>query len=129
MAVVKQAARRQARAGRQVVPDDMKTVQTFIGGSSAGVFGSIFNTPGDVIRSAIQKEVLAAPGQRVPFSVGMMAGGVSQFFRVGGQIVAAKGLGGLWTGFPFKAMHLGGSGALLAILIPFFKERMGVSME
>lgn len=35
----------------------------------------------------------------------------------------------LWTGFPFKAAHLGGSGALLAMLIPVFKNLMGVTQE
>ena len=45
---------------------------------------------------------------------------------MGGEIIAQKGVTGLWTGFQFKAVHLGGSGALLAMLIPFFKERLGV---
>jgi len=35
----------------------------------------------------------------------------------------------LWTGFPFKALHLGGSGALLAMLIPVFKDVFGVGKE
>lgn len=96
---------------------------------AAGIFGSVFNTPGDVIRSTIQKRVLAAEPKVVPFTMAMPARAVGEFFAEGGRIVASKGVTGLWTGFPFKALHLGGSGALLALLIPVFKTAMGVAKE
>lgn len=88
------------------------------------MFGAVFNTPGDVIRSAIQKKVLSSPPVKNAFSPALMAGGVSDFFAMGGELVKAKGVTSLWSGFAFKAMHLGGSGALLALLIPMFTEAM-----
>jgi hypothetical protein len=162
-----------------------KKAQTLIGGTCAGMFGAVFNTPGDVIRyphptppdalrsdrvthkkrlvpkpsrsvntktrSAIQKKALSTAPVKLPFSPALMAGGVSDFFAMGGEILKAKGVQGLWSGFGyppthaaaislymkgaltrlscvlvcrFKAMHLGGSGALLALLIPMFTEAM-----
>ena len=44
------------------------------------------------------------------------------FLGVGRELYAARGLGGLYSGFKFKAFHLGGGGALMAFLIPFFKS-------
>jgi hypothetical protein len=48
---------------------------------------------------------------------------------MGAEIAGTKGISALWTGFPFKALHLGGSGALLATLIPIFKALMDVEQE
>ena len=63
------------------------------GGMAAGMFGAVFNTPGDVIRSTIQKRALAeiATG-KVPFSASLLVGGVKDFFAVGGEIAASKGV-------------------------------------
>jgi len=55
--------------------------------------------------------------------------GVTEFFKVGAEIVSTKGAAGLYYGFGFKAIHLGGSGALLAWLMPLFKQLMSVSKE
>jgi solute carrier family 25 2-oxodicarboxylate transporter 21 len=109
-----------------VLPADWKMTQNLVGGFAAGMFGAIFNTPGDVIRSSQQKLVMAQTPVRHPFSVGLLASGVTDFFKMGGQIYSTKGLGGLYSGFGFKALHLGGSGALLAMLIPMFKGLFGV---
>ena len=84
------------------------------------------NTPGDVVRSSLLKERLSQPPVVHPFSVRLAVSGVTDFLAFGSQIVAANGVGALYRGFPFKAMHLGGSGALLAMLVPVFKEAMGV---
>ncbi|EKX52218.1 hypothetical protein GUITHDRAFT_84771 [Guillardia theta CCMP2712] len=111
---------------KAVLPADWKMTQNLAGGFAAGMFGAIFNTPGDVIRSSQQKAILAAEPIKHPFSVGLCASGVKDFFAMGSKIVAANGIGGLYMGFGFKAMHLGGSGALLAMLIPWFKGMMGV---
>ena len=47
------------------------------GGFCAGMFGAVFNTPGDVIRSTIQKRALAEMTlNKVPFSAELMFGGV-----------------------------------------------------
>jgi len=94
------------------------------GGFLAGMFGAIFNTPGDVIRSSSQKAILASEPKKHPFSIGLCASGVAEFFKMGGTVVAKNGIGGLYMGFGFKALHLGGSGALLGALIPLFKKMM-----
>lgn len=36
-----------------------------VGGMAAGMFGAVFNTPGDVIRSTIQKRFLSAEPAKV----------------------------------------------------------------
>lgn len=108
---------------------NMCTARQLAGGMAAGMFGAVFNTPGDVIRSTIQKRVLGGEPQRVPFTLAMPLRAVGEFFAEGGRIAASKGITGLWTGFGFKALHLGGSGALLALLIPTFKKLMGVHKE
>jgi len=109
---------------KAVIPKDMVMLQNLTGGFLAGMFGAIFNTPGDVIRSSSQKAILASTPVKHPFSVGLCASGVSEFFKMGGQIMAKNGIGGLYMGFGFKALHLGGSGALLGALIPMFKKMM-----
>mmetsp|Transcript_2448 Transcript_2448/g.5885 ORF Transcript_2448/g.5885 Transcript_2448/m.5885 type:complete len:303 (+) Transcript_2448:40-948(+) len=109
-----------------VLPADWKMMQNLAGGFAAGMFGAIFNTPGDVIRSSQQKMIMAQPPVKHAFSPGLVASGVTGFFAMGAQIFKSKGLGGLYSGFGFKAIHLGGSGALLAMLIPMFKGMMGV---
>uniref|UniRef100_A0A6U4GZZ7 Uncharacterized protein n=1 Tax=Phaeomonas parva TaxID=124430 RepID=A0A6U4GZZ7_9STRA len=95
------------------------------GGFCAGVFGACFNTPGDVIRTNIQKTVLAG-GE---CGVGGIMAGPKNFFNVGSSIVSARGVGGLWAGFGFKALHLGGSGALMAVLVPKFKQLLNVNYD
>eukprot|EP00038_Savillea_parva_P016999 m.18807 g.18807 ORF g.18807 m.18807 type:complete len:302 (+) comp3628_c0_seq1:54-959(+) len=117
------------KASSSIIPDSWESTQRLAGGMSAGMFGAVFNTPGDVIRSTIQKRVLAGEPKKVPFTLAMPVRAVGEFFAEGGRIVASKGVTGLWTGFGFKAMHLGGSGALLALLIPAFKGMMGVTKE
>lgn len=106
-------------------------ISQLISGFFAGVFGSVFNTPGDVIRTSMQKKVLADVSQTAParFSLQYAASGVTDFFVAGKEIVRAKGIPGLYYGFVFKSLHLGGSGALLALLIPMFKNVMGVRRE
>lgn len=78
-------------------------------GFLAGVFGAVFNTPGDTIRSNVQKRMLGG----LP--------GATTFLGVGREIVQARGVGALYAGFNSKAVHLGGGGALMAFFIPFFK--------
>lgn len=84
------------KASSTVIPDSWGKAQQLSGGFAAGMFGACFNTPGDVIRSTIQKRALegwarSAP-KKVPFSMGLMAGGVKEFFTVAGEIAASKGV-------------------------------------
>lgn len=81
-----------------------------LAGFLAGVFGAALNTPFDTIRSTLQKQVL---GSSVVSAT---------FLSTSSAILASKGLGGLYTGFGFKALHLGGGGALMAFFVPFFKN-------
>jgi hypothetical protein len=94
-------------------PSATKTLSQLLSGFLAGVFGAALNTPGDTIRSALQKKVLQGQG----FS----ASGVPlTLLGVGQEIVQSRGFSALYAGFKFKAFHLGGGGALMAFLIPFF---------
>ena len=36
---------------------------------------------------------------------------------------------GLFPGFAFKALHLGGSGALMALFVPIFSKMLGKSYD
>ena len=98
-------------------------VSTLISGFLAGFFATFPNAPGDVVRSVVQKKVFTDPG-RVAY--GISPAGVMEHITVAGEIVKASGVRGLYSGLGFKAMHLGGSGALMAVLIPAFSDMMGI---
>jgi len=85
-------------------------VSQLISGFLAGVFGTMLNTPGDTIRSIIQKRVFS----NLPGDITLL--GVTK------EIISSRGIGGLYAGFKFKAFHLGSGGALMAILLPFFTK-------
>jgi len=99
-------------------------VANIISGFLAGCFASIPNAPGDVVRSVVQKKLFQEPGRTAK---GISPAGVLEHIAVAQEIVAARGVfKGLYAGFGFKAMHLGGSGALMAALIPVFSSAMGI---
>ena len=100
-------------------PKASKTIAQLLSGFLAGVFGACFNTPGDTIRSTLQKKVLSQYGNPQALQHAMSS---LTFFNVGKDIIQAKGWQALYAGFQFKAFHLGGGGALMAFLIPFFKK-------
>lgn len=85
-----------------------KVVSQLLSGFLAGVFGTALNTPGDTVRSLIQKRVFSG----LPGDVTLL--GVIK------EIYTARGVQGLYAGFKFKAIHLGTGGALMALLLPFF---------
>jgi solute carrier family 25 2-oxodicarboxylate transporter 21 len=96
------------------------TVQGFL----AGCFASIPNTPGDVVRSVVQKKLFQEEGR---VARGISPAGVAEHVAVAREIIAKAGVvKGLYAGFGFKALHLGGSGALMAGLIPIFSQLMGI---
>jgi len=87
-----------------------------LSGFLAGVFGAAINTPGDTIRTVLQKRILAVPG--------VITADAPTLISVGREILKTRGPAALYSGFGFKAMHLGGGGALMAFLIPFFKKTL-----
>merc|ERR1712060_255339 len=88
----------------------------------AGATGTAFNCWTDVCRSVVQKKALAEtfdpaiprPSMMEPLNPG-------PFFGTASEIMASKGITGLYSGVGPKMVHLGGSGAILAVLMPRFK--------
>jgi len=109
-------------------------VHKVLSGFSAGAFASLFNCPADVVRTNVQKEAIAAAvcaatagtARRAPLSFNeFCTSEVEAHWRIGRRIFAAKGLSGLYVGYFMKAGHLGGCGALMALLVPRFKTALG----
>jgi hypothetical protein len=94
-----------------------------VSGFLAGCFASIPNAPGDVVRSVVQKKLFQDAARP---AYGISPGGVMEHIQVTREIVGARGLKALYSGFGFKAMHLGGSGALMAMFVPIFADLMGI---
>jgi len=98
-------------------------VANLVSGFLAGCFASIPNAPGDVVRSVVQKKLFQDPNR---VAKGISLGGIAEHVEVAREIVSARGLTALYSGFGFKAMHLGGSGALMAMFVPIFADMMGI---
>lgn len=91
---------------------NLQVVSQLTSGFLAGVFGAALNTPFDTIRTTIQKRMLSPTVQA----------GSTTLLGVGSEIIANRGVSALYAGFQFKAMHLGGGGALMAFFVPFFNK-------
>jgi len=105
-----------------------KLAQDILSGFGAGVFGTCLNCWTDVCRSVIQKEAIAdtfKPEVKAPSAFDACLNPAT-FFGQAAKIYNANGIGGLYSGFGVKCVHLGGSGAILAVLVPRFKEWYGV---
>ena len=100
-----------------------KPIATLISGFLAGFFATFPNAPGDVVRSVVQKKLFQDPTRK---AYGISPAGVMEHITVAREIIALQGVKGLYTGLGFKAMHLGGSGALMAVLIPQFARMTGI---
>mmetsp|Transcript_21523 Transcript_21523/g.38029 ORF Transcript_21523/g.38029 Transcript_21523/m.38029 type:complete len:339 (-) Transcript_21523:43-1059(-) len=98
-------------------------VTTIVAGFLAGFFATFPNAPGDVVRSVVQKKLFTDPSRP---AYGVSPNGILEHIKVAQEIVASSGVRGLYSGLGFKAMHLGGSGALMAVLIPVFSDLMGI---
>lgn len=93
-----------------------------VSGFVAGATGVALNCWTDVCRSIIQKQALAdtfdasipRPSALSPYNPG-------PFFGEAAKLYASKGFGGLYAGVGPKMVHLGGGGAILAVLMPRFK--------
>eukprot|EP00438_Fugacium_kawagutii_P014824 Skav234798 [mRNA] locus=scaffold69:184976:194300:+ [translate_table: standard] len=93
-----------------------------LSGFAAGATGTAMNCWTDVCRSIVQKKALAdtfdpsipRPGAFEPYNP-------APFFKEAATLASTKGIGGLYAGVGPKMVHLGGSGAILAVLMPRFK--------
>mmetsp|Transcript_46810 Transcript_46810/g.111367 ORF Transcript_46810/g.111367 Transcript_46810/m.111367 type:complete len:302 (-) Transcript_46810:68-973(-) len=108
-----------------------KLVADTLAGFCAGAFGTSINCWCDVCRSVIQKEAVASTfDASIPRPSPMAAFNPLPFLAKAGEIASTKGIGGLYAGVGPKMVHLGGGGALLAVLMPRFKsayfEAMGL---
>jgi len=91
-----------------------KLAADLVSGFAAGVFGAALNTPGDTVRSVVMKRAFSGPpGAPNP-----------KFFDVAAEIVRERGAASLYSGFGFKAMHLGGGGACMALAAPRIKAAL-----
>lgn len=99
-----------------------------VSGFCAGASGVMVNCWTDVVRSVVQKEAINATfDASIPHPGGLyLSINPVPFFKTMGEIQAAKGIGGLYAGVSVKCVHLGGSGAMLAVLVPRFKTMWGV---
>ena len=102
-------------------------------GFGAGVFGTALNTWTDVVRTQIQKQAIAdtfdTKIQRPSFGMGYIISGPVSVANTASNIYTARGLSGLYAGFLVKSFYLGGSGALLSVLVPRFKAAWGVQQD
>lgn len=102
-----------------------------VSGFMAGVFGTMLNCWCDVCRTGIQKKAIGDTFNkdipRPEINPKYFTEGVTDFFGTASSIMASKGIQGLYAGFLVKSFYLGGSGALLAMLIPKFKQFYGVA--
>lgn len=95
----------------------------FLAGFGAGIAGAVANTPFDVVRTNIQKEGLSGTSKDSPARLAWSFGKMGQVAK---EIVKSKGTGALYSGFTMKALHMGGSGAFIAMLIPQCAKMFGV---
>jgi solute carrier family 25 2-oxodicarboxylate transporter 21 len=103
------------------------SINNFVAGFVAGVAGAVANTPADIIRTNIQKEALQVGTKNT--SLNALCFSFGKMGSVGREIYNQKGFRGLYYGFGFKSMHMGGSGAFVAMLIPVFAKLFGVQQE
>mmetsp|Transcript_17022 Transcript_17022/g.27691 ORF Transcript_17022/g.27691 Transcript_17022/m.27691 type:complete len:364 (+) Transcript_17022:96-1187(+) len=111
-------------AATSIPPSKAQSITCLLSGWCAGVFGAMINTPGDVIRTTIQKRVLqdGADCSMPAGLTGLLTSGPVNFVKEAASLSSGpKGAGALWAGFGFKALHLGGSGALMALFIHLFR--------
>lgn len=99
-----------------------KLAQDVLSGFAAGATGTAINCWTDVCRSIVQKKALADTfNPAIPRPSAMEAFNPVPFFSEAVTLGKTRGIGGLYAGVGPKMVHLGGSGAILAVLMPRFK--------
>jgi len=94
-----------------------------ISGFFAGATGVVFNCWTDVCRSIVQKEALAATfNPEIPRPSALAPLNPGPFFSQAATLMSTRGMSGMYAGVGPKMVHLGGGGALLAVLMPRFQS-------
>jgi len=94
-----------------------------LSGFAAGATGTALNCWTDVCRSVVQKKALADTFHAsIPRPSALSVYSPGPFFAEAAYIFGQRGIGGLYAGVGPKMVHLGGSGAILAVLMPRFKS-------
>jgi solute carrier family 25 2-oxodicarboxylate transporter 21 len=92
-----------------------------LGGFASGIVGVILNCWAEVTRTVIQKQVVADTFKpEIPRPPVTDVINPAILFGKVGEIMSTQGIGGLYAGFVPKCFHLGGSMALVGILLPRF---------
>lgn len=117
------------RMCKTVIPYPL--AQDVVSGFCAGATGTLINCWTDVCRSVIQKKALADTfDPSIPRPSALSPLNPGPFFGQAAELMSTKGIGGLYAGVGPKMVHLGGSGAILAVLMPRFKtmwfDAMGI---
>jgi len=106
------------------------TLGNLLGGLLAGSFGAALNAPFDLVRTNLQKQAIAlAEKPMTTAQILRLSFSYVEYYRVAAEIVKTRGLGALYMGLTFKVLHIGGTGAFNAALIPRFKKLFGVDRE
>lgn len=115
-------------AGKQTA-DNAGTIN-FLAGFGAGCFGAAMNTPFDLTRTLLQKQALndLYSGKQT-YTPTQYAFSLTPYFRTMSKVVQERGVMTLYNGFAMKGLHMGGSGACIAYLIPVFAKMFGMSPE
>lgn len=91
----------------------------------AGMSGVIFNCPGDVVRTLVQKKGFTSNATALP---GIGFASISEHLHEA-RVMFRSNPRGLYRGFGVKCFHLGFSGALMSALIPVFRDLMEVEYD
>merc|ERR1712127_761778 len=98
-------------------------VADVVSGFFAGATGVAFNCWTDVCRSIVQKEALAATfNPEIPRPSALAPLNPGPFFSQASTLLSTRGMAGMYAGVGPKMVHLGGGGALLAVLMPRFQS-------
>jgi len=98
-------------------------------GFVAGATGVAFNCWTDVCRSIVQKKALAESfDSSIPRPSTLSHYSPGPFVATVVSLYGSRGIAGLYSGVGPKMVHLGGSGAILAVLMPRFKTMYYDSM-
>jgi len=115
--------------GGKTTKDNAKYIN-FIAGFGAGCLGAAMNTPFDLNRTILQKQFLQELYKGAPTSTpAQYAFSPGPYFKSMNNLVQTRGVMTLYNGFTMKALHMGGSGACIAVLIPIFAKMFGMNPE